>query len=227
MVNLLPCPGALSTDNLAAVSLHDMAHQRKAQAAAFGVVNQRIAHPIELLENLLLLLMRNADALVHHFQLHRAVVAIKIHADKLSVLRILERVVHQIQQRTRHGLAIHPHRRHFVDLFFKLKTALLQLVAIGVQRVVHQFAHVGLAEVVFLAAGLDAGEIQDVVDERGQAFALFANDAVVLLIFFRTGEPAHLERLGIQAESEKAACAIRAKRWKRNPTSAAPAPFPW
>ena len=37
--------------------LHDVAHQRKAQAASFGVVHQWIAHPIELLKNLLLLVM--------------------------------------------------------------------------------------------------------------------------------------------------------------------------
>ena len=84
--------------NLAAVGLHDMAHQRKSQAAAFRVVHQRIAHAIELLENLLLLLMRYANPLVHHFQFYRAVVAIQVHADVLSVLRILERVVHQVQQ---------------------------------------------------------------------------------------------------------------------------------
>ena len=67
----------------------------------------------------------------------------------------------------------------------------------------HQFAHVGLAEVVFLASGLDTGEVENVVDERGQPFALFADDAVVLLIFFRAGEPPHLQRLGVEADQRK------------------------
>ena len=110
--------------------------------------------------------MRNADAVVHYFQLHRSVVAIKIHADIFPVLRILQRVVDQVQQRARDGLAVHTQWRNFVDLLFESETALFDLVAVGLQRVPHQFSQVGLAEVVFFASGLDAREIQNVVDQR-------------------------------------------------------------
>src|SRR5271165_7311003 len=118
--------------NLSAMRLHNVAHQGKTQTAALGVMNQRIAHPIKLVENLLLLSRGNADAMVYHFQLDRTVVAEQIYADILLVLRILERVVHQVQQGTRHGFAIDAERRYVLgDLFLESKSALLDLVAIG------------------------------------------------------------------------------------------------
>ena len=73
MVNLLPCPGALSTTTSSAMGLDHMAHQRQAQAAALCVVHQRITGPIEFLEDLLLLRRWDANPLVHHFQLHDAI----------------------------------------------------------------------------------------------------------------------------------------------------------
>src|SRR5580704_2982830 len=170
---------------LAAMRLHNVAHQGKSQSAAFGVVDQRVSHSIKFLKYLVLLFRWDADAVVHDFQLHRTVVTEKIYADELLVLRILEGVVDQVQQGPRHGLAIHPQRRHiFSDLLLEGEPVLLDLEAIGIQRVVHQFPHVSLAEVVFFASCLDPREVQDVVDQRRQAFALFANDAVILLIFF-------------------------------------------
>ena len=46
------------------------------------------------------------------------------------------------------------------------KPCSFDLVAIRVERVAHQFGDVGLAKLVLLASGLDAGEIEDVVDQR-------------------------------------------------------------
>ena len=62
-----------------------------------------------------------------------------------------------------------------------VKPCSLDLVAIGVERVAHQFDEVGLPELVFLAPRLDAREVEDVVDQRRQPLALLADDAVVLL----------------------------------------------
>src|SRR5689334_9265577 len=145
-----------------------MTHQRQTQPTSFRVVNQGIAHPIELLENFLLLLVRDSDSLVYHFQLYRSVIAIEIYTDKFSILRVLESVVDQVQEGTSHSLAVDAHWRYFVNLLFELESTLFQLVAIRVERVVHQFAHVSFAKVVFLAAGFDAGEIEDVVDQASQ-----------------------------------------------------------
>src|SRR6185312_11041004 len=50
---------------------------------------------------------------------------------------------------------------------------------------------------------LDAGEVEDVVDERSQALALFTNNAVVLLMFFWTGKASHFESLGVKPDEGK------------------------
>src|SRR6516162_10199442 len=75
--------------NLAAVRRYHMANQGKSKAATLGVVHQRVADPVELLEDLALLVLRYADSVVHDFELHRTVVAKHIHADELAVLGIL------------------------------------------------------------------------------------------------------------------------------------------
>src|SRR5437588_4752657 len=80
---------------------------------------------------------------------------------------------------------------------------LLDLVAIGVERVAHQFAEIRLAEVVLLAARFDPGEIQDVVDERAKALAFFPNDAVVLLIFLPRSEPAQFQSFRVKPDQRK------------------------
>src|SRR5579864_3648457 len=66
--------------NIAAMRLHDVPHQRQTQPASLGVVHQRVAYAVKLLENLVLLGARDADAVVHHLQLDRAVLAIKVYA---------------------------------------------------------------------------------------------------------------------------------------------------
>ena len=68
------------------MGLHNVTHQGEAQSAALGVVNQRIAHTIKFLENLVLLLVRDADPVVDHFQLYRSVFTIELDADVLPAL---------------------------------------------------------------------------------------------------------------------------------------------
>jgi hypothetical protein len=51
----------------------NVAYQRQAQAASFRVVHQRVAGPIELLENLLLVTAGDADTAIHHFEFHDAI----------------------------------------------------------------------------------------------------------------------------------------------------------
>jgi hypothetical protein len=82
--------------DLSPVRLDDVTHQGEPQSTALGVVNQRIANAIELLEYLVLLVRWNADTVVNHFQLDRAVIAVELHAQELFNLRILQRVVHQV-----------------------------------------------------------------------------------------------------------------------------------
>src|SRR2546423_11441149 len=121
--------------HVATVRLHDVTHQRKAQAAALGVVYQWIAHAIKLLEYLLLFLRWDANSVIDYFQFHRSIFTIEIHSDIFPILRILQCVVYQVDDRASHGLAIHSHWRNGVDLLFKGEAVLLDLIAIRFQRV--------------------------------------------------------------------------------------------
>jgi len=47
----------------------------------------------------------------------------------------------------------------------------------------NNFSQVRFLELVFLPPGLYPGEVQDIVDERRQAFALLTDDSKILLYF--------------------------------------------
>ena len=180
--------------------LRDVAHQREPQSASFGVVYQRIAHTIKLLENLGLFVRRNADSVIDNLKIHAAIFSIKADAQVLVCVRIFHRVIHQVQERTRNGLAVHLQRRQVVlDLFFKMKSVLLDLKAVGFQRASHQVCYVGFAEGIFLLPCLDTREIENIVDQPGQPFALFADDLVVLMLLGWASNPPQLERLSVEA----------------------------
>src|SRR5438105_1598319 len=65
--------------NLSSMRLNDVLHQRQPQAAAFVLMAERIADPIKLVEDLVLLGARDADAIVGYIQPHRSVGSIKAH----------------------------------------------------------------------------------------------------------------------------------------------------
>ena len=91
--------------------LRDVADQRKTQAASFRVMHQRISGAIELLENFRLLAARDADAVIRHLELYRAVGAVQLHAQKLFVSLVFQRVVDQIDERARNCFPVHAHGR--------------------------------------------------------------------------------------------------------------------
>ena len=167
-------------------------------------MNQGVADAVELLEYLLLLTRRNADAAIDHFKLDRAVIAVQLHAHILFIGRILERVVHQVQQRARNRLTVNPDRGQIGgDVFLEGEAVLLDLVSVGLERVVRQLANVGLAKVVLFPARLDTGKVKNVVDEGGQALALFADDAVVFLVFLAAAQAAHLQGFGVKPDERQ------------------------
>ena len=134
-MNLLPLSGDAFDLHVPPVRPHDMANERQTQARALDVVHQRIATAVKLLEDFLLLAGRNADSMVADFQLHATVGAVQAHADELAVFRVLQSVVHQIEQRARNGFAVHVHRRNIAgDVFLERKTVLLDLEAVRIER---------------------------------------------------------------------------------------------
>src|SRR6185295_5454431 len=117
----------------------------------------------------------------------------------------------QIDQGPRDRVTIHRYRRQVcVNVFLKRETLLFDLITVGLERVTNQLRDVGVAKLVFLSPGFDSRKIQDVVNQRGQALALFTNDAVVLLLFVPGCDAAQLECLGVQAnQSERCAQLMR------------------
>ena len=88
-------------------------------------------------------------------------------------------------------------------MFFELKTVLLDLIAIGVQGIAHQFPNIGLPKIVFFLAGFNSREVQDVIDEGTEAFALFANDAVILVVFLLGTQASHFQSFRVQADERE------------------------
>jgi hypothetical protein len=66
MVNRLPCPDGAAHQHAAAVGLHNMFHNGQTNSDALGFAAQFRAAPVKSLENLPVLLRRNAGALVFH-----------------------------------------------------------------------------------------------------------------------------------------------------------------
>src|SRR5690349_21490713 len=71
--------------NLALVRLDDVLDEREAQSAPLGVVHEAGADAVELLEYLLLLRARDANAVVGHFDGDKAIAAAHAHVDLLHV----------------------------------------------------------------------------------------------------------------------------------------------
>ena len=150
----------------------------------FDVVHQGVATAVKLLEDFLLLVGGDADAAILDFQLDRAVHAVQLYGDVLLIFRVFQRIVHQVKERSRDRFAVDVHRWDVGrNVLFEAKSVLLDLEAIRIQSGMYEFTQVGLLEFVLFSSGIDSGEIQNIVDECGQAFALLADDAEILLIF--------------------------------------------
>src|SRR3974390_499252 len=167
-------------------------------------MDERIAATVELLEDLFLLGGSNTNAAVLHFPIHRAIGAVEAHADVFLILGILERIVDKIQQGAGDGFAIDNNRRYIVgNFFFEGEAVLLDLEAVGIEGVANEFGKIGFLEFIFLAAGLNAREVENIVDQGGQAFAFFADDAEIFLIFLLGVEAAQFKRFGVEANERK------------------------
>src|SRR6476659_665314 len=167
-------------------------------------MHQRVAGSVKLFEDLRLLTSCNANASIDYFKLQTIIGTIQPDAQELLVCRILQCIVDEIDECARYGLAVDAHSRDaWINALFESETLLLDLIAIGVQRLSDQLSYVGFPEVVFLAARLDAREIEDVVDERRQPLALLANDTIVVIFLLLRRDPAQLKRFGVQPDQRQ------------------------
>src|SRR5439155_8278510 len=89
---------ALDAD-LAAVHLGDLLGDRQADAVAAGLLHRRAAAAEELLEDLGLLGLRDAQAAVRDRQVDASVALFDPYPDLLPLARVLQRVVEQVEKR--------------------------------------------------------------------------------------------------------------------------------
>src|ERR1041385_3679228 len=203
-IYLAAATGRTLNFNLTAMRMCNMPHQRQPQATAFRVMDQRIARAIKLLEDPRLFIPLDPNPAIAHFELEQRVVAIQPDPQKLLAVGILQRIVNEVHERARNRFAIDLHLRNArIDLLFERESLLLDLKTIGVERVAHELGDVRLAEVVLFAARFDAREVENVIDQCGEPFTLFTNDAVVLvlLLFFR--DASELECLCVESNQRE------------------------
>src|SRR5437868_1756823 len=145
--------------------MRDVLHERQTKSASLRVMDQRIARAIKLFEDSRLLVPLDANAAIAHLEFQQRVVAVKPDTQKFFIGRIFQCIVDEIDKRTRNRFAINRDRRDpRIDLLFKSKSLLLDLVAISVERVAHQLSNVSLSKVILFAPRLDAREVENVAD---------------------------------------------------------------
>src|SRR5262245_39416041 len=94
----------------APMGLHGIADEKQAKSAAAGLPLGM--GPVELLEDGLLLLRRNADAVVLHLDEDVLVLVPQPDRDGVGITGILARVVHQVEKGLPDLLGVEPDRRH-------------------------------------------------------------------------------------------------------------------
>jgi hypothetical protein len=109
-------------------------------------------------------------------------------SDRLRLARVLDRVVDEVDDRLPQRLLVRGHvRQVLLHVHRQREPLLLDLEAVGLDHLAHHARHVRGREAVLLAPGLDAREVEDVVDELGEAVALLVDDAVVLMRLLLAG----------------------------------------
>jgi hypothetical protein len=63
------------------MSVHDVAHEGEAQSASLGVMHQRVAHSIELLEDLRMLLGGNSDSVIDDLKADATVLTVDMYRE--------------------------------------------------------------------------------------------------------------------------------------------------
>src|ERR1051325_6809535 len=181
----------------ATVCLNDVLDEREAEAASLHVMHESCADAIEFLENLLLLLSRNAYALICDGQTYLLALLLKADDDLPCGAGILDGVVEQVHERLRDGIGVDDGGRERLARRFKedREAVLLQLNFERPERLADNFGDIRALELVGLAARFDLGKIQNIIDELRQPTALGLDIFAVLanlLLFLDAPQPQEL-----------------------------------
>ena len=161
--------------------LDDFPADGQAESGALGLVGQGVADLLEALENLRLIAGGNADARVDDADDDLGTLEPGAACDRARVCE-LHRVRDQVDHDLDDAVGICGHRWQVaLDVLVELQAFLFQQRRGGRRCAVDDVADRHRLHVPFELAGLDLGEVQDVVDELGEALALADDDLEVVV----------------------------------------------
>src|SRR5262245_44040846 len=160
----------------------DVFDDGQTEPAAFRVVNQPRADAVELLEDPLMLRLRNADALIGDLDGDIAAAPADTHFNSLRLVRIPNRIIDQVENGLRQRFTVdHRWRQIRVNTRLRFEAGAGHLALVALHYLSDDFGDVVLGKLVLAAAGLNSGEVQDVVDQSRQATTFAVDNTVVLV----------------------------------------------
>ncbi len=161
--------------------LGDVRHQSEPQSRPGDQVALMRTHPVELLKDALLLVERDPEAAVGDLNDGVAVARGEAQIDLAGVPRVFHGVGQEIQNGLLHGVRIGPKRGHvLLNVKMKGEALLHQWVLHRADRRIRHIHQAGGTQAVDLLALLDLGEVEYVVHQPGEAFALIDDGLQVL-----------------------------------------------
>ncbi len=168
-----------------AVQLDERAHQREAQAGAAVARAERVG--LEPVEHLVADVGRDARALVGDHEHDRVLQPLRRQRHGAARRREADGVGEQIEQRLTHAPLVGDERADVGRGADRERNAgLLQAVLHAFGGGVHGLADVDVAEVERHRAGVDGGEVEDVVDDREQRVGRGGDVAQILVLLRRS-----------------------------------------
>src|SRR4051812_23208877 len=193
----------------AAVRLDDPLGDGEAEARALGVAREEVVRPVEALEDALALMRPDPDAVVRDLDGDGSVPAAPAaQADQLVRTGVLDRVVQEVEDRLRHGVAIDRHLRQAgVDLGLVGGPELLR--AEDLLDVVEESAQIGPLSPQRLAAALQARPVEKLLHHAREPLRL-VGQLIEAFLLLRALHAPLAEGLGEEANAgERGAQLVR------------------
>jgi hypothetical protein len=158
--------------------LDDLPADVQPKSAAVGLVGQRVADLMELVEDLVVVLRADAAAVITDVDLQATALLDERDFD-LAVRGVAElrRIREEVQHHLNHAVEIGSHGRNLLGQARRhLDVLLLEQLAHRAQRI-GDHAKLSTAVRSFGPARLDLGEVEDLIDEARQTLGLLCDDA--------------------------------------------------
>ena len=220
IVNRAPPSARFSARTVAAVQLDQVLDDRQAEAGAAGIARARLVDAVEALEHARQILVGNARALVGHRRSPTRAVAARAPRSRIVVLlgRVGGRVRDQIAQRVVQlgRIGAHASRRPArSSISTRWLRALERRRDVGDDRLRRALRVSQRDEVERLLAGVEPRQPQQILDQPLHPLRVARDDlekAAAVLVAPRRRRTAPRRSRG----SRSAACAARARRWRRS-----------